>query len=358
MADTSSYSIEERLVASVWVRVRQHMGQTMSQVMAAFREWFNKAPPWRATLVDWEKRAFAFGSVKDRPRSGWKTTRLETCSGCCFHWTFPNEVDMETIVRAWCATVNNARPHEERLECEAISPNFREWTVGWRHGSALWIMPCYAGHILKSRSPLKGSFQWWMCQLLQCARQKCCVLVKGDPNFMQELEHNPPHVMIWAGITSDYLIGPYFFDGPVNAASYWATLESWLIPQLRDRGLLDDVWLQHNGAPAHFALSVREILNERFPGRWIGRGSPTSLAPLPWSPHSPDLTTPDNSLWGIIKGRVAARRYNNNEDLRRAVEDSFRTITPKMLRRMSQRTWRRIPLCVQHQGAHTDSLDI
>jgi hypothetical protein len=44
MADTSIYSIEERLVASVWVRERQHTGQTMSQVMAAFRERFNKAP--------------------------------------------------------------------------------------------------------------------------------------------------------------------------------------------------------------------------------------------------------------------------------------------------------------------------
>jgi hypothetical protein len=91
----------------------------------------------------------------------------------------------------------------------------------------------------------------------------------------------------------------------------------------------------------------------------IGRGSATSPAPLPWLPRSPDLTTPNNSLWGIIKGRVAARRYNNNnEDLRRAVEDALRTITPKILRRMSQRTWRRICLCVQHHGADTDSLDM
>jgi len=100
-----------------------------------------------------------------------------------------------------------------------------------------------------------------------------------NPNFTQELEHNPPHVMIWAGMTSDYLTGPYFFDGPVNAASYSAMLGTWLIPQLRDRGLLDDVWLQHDGA--RFALSVRDVLNECFPGRWIGRGSPTSPAPLP-----------------------------------------------------------------------------
>jgi len=146
------------------------------------------------------------------------------------------------------------------------------------------------------------------------------------------------------------------FDGPVNAASDSSMLETWLIPQLRDRGLLDDVWLQHDGA--HFALSVRDVLNERFPGRLIGRGSTTSPAPLTWPTSSPDLTTPDNSLLGIIKGRVAARRYNNNEDLHRTVEDAFHTIIPKMLRRMSQRTWRRIRLCVQHQGAHTDSLDM
>ena len=80
MADTSSYSIEERLVASVWVHERQHMEQIMSQVMVAFLERFNKAPPRRATLLDWEKRAFALGSVKDRTRSGRKTTLLETCA--------------------------------------------------------------------------------------------------------------------------------------------------------------------------------------------------------------------------------------------------------------------------------------
>ena len=63
-------------------------------------------------------------------------------------------------------------------------------------------------------------------------------------------------------------------------------------------------------------------------------------------------------MWGTIKGIVAARRYSNNEDLRRAVEDAFRTVTPKMLRRVSQRTLRRIRLCVQHHGAHTDPLDM
>jgi ABC-type lipoprotein export system ATPase subunit len=48
--------------------------------MRAFTDRFGKAPPRKATLLDWEKHAFASGSVKDRPRSGRKKTREETCT--------------------------------------------------------------------------------------------------------------------------------------------------------------------------------------------------------------------------------------------------------------------------------------
>ncbi|GFG29661.1 hypothetical protein Cfor_02972 [Coptotermes formosanus] len=169
------------------------------------------------------------------------------------------------------------------------------------------------------------------CAIYRSARDRNVVLwSKENPNFTQELEHNPPHVMIWAGVTSDY---------------YWTLLFRWT----GKCGIL----FGNVGDVAHTSAQRQRTR------RWIGHGSPTSPAPLPWPPRSPDLTTSENSLWGIIKGRVAARRSNNNnEDLRRAVEDAFRTITPKMLQRMSQRTWRRIRLCVQHQGAHTDSLDM
>jgi hypothetical protein len=100
--------------------------------------------------------------------------------------------------------------------------------------------------------------------------------------------------MIWAGMTSDYLIGPYFFDGPVNMASYSAMFETWLEPQLGHMGLIADMWLQHNGAHVHFTLHVPDVLKEHFPGCWIGCDSPTSLAPLTWPPHSPNFTIPDD----------------------------------------------------------------
>ncbi|PSN37254.1 hypothetical protein C0J52_27080 [Blattella germanica] len=42
----------------------------MAQIVGAFQERFNKAPPRKATLLDWERRAFAFGS--ERQAEEWK----------------------------------------------------------------------------------------------------------------------------------------------------------------------------------------------------------------------------------------------------------------------------------------------
>ncbi|PSN57993.1 hypothetical protein C0J52_08118 [Blattella germanica] len=53
----------------------------MAKIMGTLKERFNKASPRKATLLDWERRVFAFGSVKDRPRSGRKKTREEPCAG-------------------------------------------------------------------------------------------------------------------------------------------------------------------------------------------------------------------------------------------------------------------------------------
>ena len=47
-------------------------------------------------------------------------------------------------------------------------------------------------------------------------------------------------------------------------------------------GIRDDVWFQEDGAPAHYAFTKRDYLNDNFPEKWIGRGSVTSPAPMKW----------------------------------------------------------------------------
>ncbi|KAJ4446538.1 hypothetical protein ANN_13234 [Periplaneta americana] len=90
-------------------------------------------------------------------------------------------------------------------------------------------------------------------------------------------------------------------------------LRDWLMPQLTERGVMAQIWFQGDGAPDHFALPVRDFLNVKFPG-WIDRGTQTLPSPLSWLPQSPDLTTPDNSLWGFSKEKVAANRFQQMID--------------------------------------------
>jgi len=40
-----------------------------------------------------------------------------------------------------------------------------------------------------------------------------------------------------------------------------------------------------DGVPPHFSRFVTDVLNERFPDAWIGRGGL-----IPWPPRSPDLS--------------------------------------------------------------------
>ncbi|PSN57659.1 hypothetical protein C0J52_05385 [Blattella germanica] len=69
------------------------------------------------------------------------------------------------------------------------------------------------------------------------------------------------------------------------------------------------------------------VSDEVLPQRWIGRGSLYLPAAIEWPPRSPDLTSCDNSLWGIIKQKVLKQRYQAVEELQKAVREAFREIT-------------------------------
>ena len=58
MADTSDYTIEERLVAAVWVLERQINGKSMRNVMDDFITRFEKSAPTKKTLLAWERKTF------------------------------------------------------------------------------------------------------------------------------------------------------------------------------------------------------------------------------------------------------------------------------------------------------------
>ena len=96
-------------------------------------------------------------------------------------------------------------------------------------------------------------------------------------------------------MTQSKVYGTFFFaEATVTGPVYLDVLEQFLEPQLLTDGILDTVVFQQDGALYHYAIIVRDYLERRFPGRWVGRGGTQ-----PWAARPPDLTPLDFFLPGV-----------------------------------------------------------
>ncbi len=79
-----------------------------------------------------------------------------------------------------------------------------------------------------------------------------------------------------------------------------------------------------------FGVEVRHFLDDHFDD-WIGCRGRTE-----WPPQSPDSTSCDCSLWGVLKDKVFAHLPRNVAALRAAIETEFETLhaTPDFTRRV------------------------
>ena len=105
------------------------------------------------------------------------------------------------------------------------------------------------------------------------------------------------------------------------------------------------LWFQHDRAPAHFALDVREYLNNVFLNRWIGRSGPVQ-----WPPRSPDLTPTDFFIWGEMKCLVYETPIDTPEELVVHVAEAAAII------RETQSFSRRYQLCINVNGRQFQQL--
>jgi hypothetical protein len=340
-------------VLSVWAHERPHTGKTMKAIREEFLQRFGKEAPAKGNILRLSKKTFQTGSVLDRQRSGRpktrgavtdmvdeslmrspaKSTRKRSAELNVSRTTLRRVLHIDLGARAYRPMAVNELSDadmERRVQaCNVLLNDFRALAQRRR---VLFTDECAIYLSMRARNVYMWS--------------------KANPHFYDELKQHPPHLMMWAGVTASDVVGPYFFPaGGVTGEVYWELLENWLIPELDARGLRNTITLQQDGAPAHYALQVRETLDREFPG-WIGRGGRRD-----WPPRSPDLTTCDNWLWSFVKERVSAQRIQTVDELRESVLAAFGAITPVMLRNASRRTWRRITLCRDNDGIHTDVID-
>ncbi|GBO29186.1 hypothetical protein AVEN_124673-1 [Araneus ventricosus] len=108
-------------------------------------------------------------------------------------------------------------------------------------------------------------------------------------------------------------------------------LEMYAVPQMQQHQ--PDVIFQQDGAPPHWGMIVRDILDENFPDRRCGRGGP-----IPWPPSSPDITPLDFFLWSFVKNIVYKTSVPSLDELKRRIVTAIENVTSQML----ENTWREI----------------
>lgn len=169
-----------------------------------------------------------------------------------------------------------------------------------------------------------------------------------NPHWMREVDNQ--HVWslnVWGGILGMEIIGPYFFQDRLNGPEYRNFLSNELPVLLEEVDLITrhQMWLQHDGAPAHYHRIVRDYLTEAFADQWIGRGGPVSFPA-----RSPDLTPLDFFLWGDVKQKVYREKPTTEENMRQRITAAFRSIRRETLRNVQETIPRRFDLCIRQQG--------
>ena len=129
-------------------------------------------------------------------------------------------------------------------------------------------------------------------------------------------------------------------------------LQNQFVPELKRKGLLLSCHFMQDGAPAHTSLRARTFLNDTFQDRWVGK-----FGPVPWPARSPDLTSCDNALWGILKPKIVAHKTVSAERLKEIIKHEFQTFPQDVLKAVNNRTFRRMRLCVEKGGLQVDPYD-
>ena len=80
-------------------------------------------------------------------------------------------------------------------------------------------------------------------------------------------------------------------------------------------------------APPHFANIVRTFLDQPFPARWIGRGSPY----MTWPTRSPEQTAPDFFMLGFVKDQVHRPPVGDSAELQERIYTAVNNVTSQML---------------------------
>ena len=116
-------------------------------------------------------------------------------------------------------------------------------------------------------------------------------------------------------------------------------------------GIFNDLWQFEDGAPAHGAIAVQRVLQQKFKNRVV-----TLNHHIEWPPRSHELTPLDLFLWGYLKQKVFSTPPQDLATLRRRIVDEVNALRQDQgtIRRSFVSMRRKVHRCIQKNGSHIE----
>jgi len=177
--------------------------------------------------------------------------------------------------------------------------------------------------------------------------------------FVEGHTQRPEKVNVWAGILGDEVIGPIFIEGHLNGETYLDLLQTHIAPLIDEAVQTQEnevgelnldanlTYFQHDGAPSHYALAVREWLEYHFPEKWIGR-----RGTIEWPARSPDLTSLDFFLWGHLKSVIYKTPPRDIIELKERIRNECAVISRRTFQNVREEFVNRLYYCLAKNGSH------
>uniref|UniRef100_A0AAF5I442 Uncharacterized protein n=1 Tax=Strongyloides stercoralis TaxID=6248 RepID=A0AAF5I442_STRER len=168
-----------------------------------------------------------------------------------------------------------------------------------------------------------------------------------NPNVIEEKSNNPKRLIVWVLIGYEGIVKYKIFESTVTTEVYKDIVENNVTPFFTKRRNTELIF-QQDGAPAHFASKIKDVLNNDLKNRWIGRGSNL----IEGQPRSPDLTLCDYFLWGYLKDKVYSHNIANLENLKNAITEELTNIPLQMIKKAVDNIVKRCKKCIEYNGDH------
>lgn len=346
------YSVKEKVTITAWIIASPH-GVSVEENRQRFRNEFQKEAPPRQTLIDWKNKLLETGSLVQR-QSGQGRRRTASGEEKSQRVLESIERDNSTSTRRLSAELNMSKSSVHRILQENQMHPYKP----------LYSQDLYDGDDDRRRQfseIMNIRFQNDPAFLRKLTFSDECVFhlhgsvnkhnihywASQNPQFRITNPGQTSALTVWVCISFSGIVAVDISRQTMNGDRYCLILQEKVIPYFKRH---NHMLFQQDGAPPHYCVNARQILNENIPQQWIGR-----RGHIEWPARSPDLTVCDFWLWAYLRDRVyqpAGVTFRSVTELENRIHQELNAIPLRMFRDAFRNFQKRCQLCIDVDGNH------